>query len=135
FTPEIFERVRTLSAHERCVAIGELGLDFYYETSGRQVQFQAFEAQLDHSVACGKPVVVHTRDADADTLRFLDHHSRAFARAHPGRAPGVIHCFTGGKELARQALGLGYYISFSGIITFKNAEELREVVRDVVPIE
>lgn len=135
FNPEIFAQVRSLSSHPRCVAIGELGLDFYYETSERQIQFQALEAQLDHSVACGKPVVVHTREADEDTLRFLRNHSQAFLRAHEGRAPGVIHCFTGSKELAREALELGYYISFSGIITFKNAENLREVVREVVPIE
>lgn len=135
FTPEIFARIRQLAQHPKCVAVGELGLDFYYDNASRQLQFQAIEAQLQFSAEIGKPVVVHTRDADADTLRFLEPHAKEFARRHPGRAPGVIHCFTGGRELAEACLGLGYYISFSGIITFKNAEPLREVVKDTVPLE
>lgn len=135
FTPEIFARVKELSKHPRCVAVGELGLDYYYENSSQQLQFQAIEAQLQHSAEIGKPVVVHTRDADADTLRFLQTHSAEFRKRHPQRAPGVIHCFTGGKQLAEECIKLGYYISFSGIITFKNAEPLREVVREVVPMD
>jgi TatD DNase family protein len=135
FTPEIFARIKALAAHPKCVAVGELGLDYFYEHSTKPLQFQALEAQLEFSAEIGKPVVVHTRDADADTLRFLEPHAKEFSRLHPGRVPGVIHCFTGSAELARACLALGYFISFSGIITFKNAEPLREVVREVVPLE
>jgi TatD DNase family protein len=135
FNPEIFAKVRKLASHPRCVAVGELGLDYYYHHSEREVQHRALEAQLGFSAEIGKPVVVHTRDADEDTLHFLRPHSEEFLRNHPGQAPGVIHCFTGGESLARSALDLGYFISFSGIITFRNAEELRNVVRDVVPLE
>lgn len=135
FTPEIFARVQALAAHPRCVAIGELGLDFYYDHSSPEIQFRALEEQMLFSARVGKPIIVHTRDADADTIRFLELHAKAFRAAHPGRAPGVIHCFTGTADLARAALDLGYYISFSGIITFKNADPLRSVARDVVPLD
>jgi TatD DNase family protein len=135
FTAEIFSRVRALAAHPKCVAVGELGLDYFYTLSTQALQFQALEAQLNFSAEIGKPVVVHTRDADADTIRFLEPHSREFQRRHPGRSPGVIHCFTGSADLARSALQLGYYISFSGIITFKNAQDLRDIVKDVVPLD
>jgi TatD DNase family protein len=135
FTPEIFSRIQRLALHPKCVAIGELGLDYYYQLSNQQLQFQAIEAQLHFSAELGKPVVVHTREADADTIKFLSTHAADFSRQHPGRSPGVIHCFTGGEALARAALDLGYYISFSGIITFKNAEDLRAIVRDVVPLD
>jgi TatD DNase family protein len=135
FTPEIFARIKGLAAHPRCVAIGELGLDYYYEHSTHQLQFQALEAQLQFSAEIGKPVVVHTRDADEDTLSFLRPHAEEFRRRHPGGIPGVIHCFTGSRALAEATLALGYCISFSGIITFKNAENLREIVRDVVPLD
>lgn len=135
FNPEIFARICELSKHPRCIAIGELGLDFYYENSSPELQFQALETQLAHSAACGKPVIVHTREADEDTLRFLRPHAQEFRAKHPNRSPGVIHCFTGGKKLAEECLALGYFISFSGIITFKNAGDLREVVRDIVPMD
>lgn len=134
FTPEIFAKVRALAAHPKCVAIGELGLDYHYELSTKPVQFAAIEQQLQFSAEIGKPVVVHTRDADADTIRFLTEHSRAFLARHPQRSPGVIHCFTGSEELAQATLALGYYISFSGILTFKNAENLRQIARDIVPL-
>lgn len=135
FHPAIMEKIRANHQHPKCVAVGELGLDFFYNLSDRQVQFAALEQQLNLSVELGKPVVVHTRDADEDTLRLLTPHSREFQRAHPGRVPGVIHCFTGSAKLAEECLKLGYFISFSGILTFKNAEDLRAVARDVVPLE
>jgi TatD DNase family protein len=135
FTPEIFASIKRLAAHPRCVAIGELGLDYFYDHSDPATQHKALEEQLQFSAEIGKPVVVHTRDADDDTIRFLTNHSREFRARHPQRAPGVIHCFTGGRALAEATLGLGYYISFSGILTFKNAEPLRAVCRDLVPID
>lgn len=135
FTPEIFAKVRVLAQHPRCVAVGELGLDYFYDLSDRQVQVQALEAQLQFSAEIGKPVVVHTREADQDTIKFLTQHSKDFLAKHPMKSPGVIHCFTGGKVLAEAALALGYYISFSGIITFKNAEDLRTIVKEIVPMD
>ncbi len=135
FTPEIFAAIRRLAAHPKCVAVGELGLDYFYDHSDPATQHQALEEQLNFSAEIGKPVVVHTRDADEDTVRFLTIHSKAFLARHPQRSPGVIHCFTGSAELAKQALSLGYYISFSGIITFKNAEPLRAVVKEIVPMD
>ncbi|HEY8279074.1 MAG TPA: TatD family hydrolase [Bdellovibrionota bacterium] len=135
FTEAIFSSIKSLSAHPKCVAVGELGLDYFYDHSDHETQHKALEAQLRFSAEIGKPVVVHTRDADADTLKFLKPHSRDFQAKHPGKAPGVIHCFTGTANLAEEALALGYYISFSGILTFKNAEPLRAVARDIVPME
>ncbi|MGE3260512.1 MAG: TatD family hydrolase [Bacteriovoracia bacterium] len=135
FTPEIFSRIRALAAHPKCVAVGELGLDYFYEHSTHETQFSALEQQLRFSAEIGKPVVVHTREADADTVRFLTEHSREFLKNHPGRSPGVIHCFTGSRALAEQTLALGYHISFSGILTFKTAEDLRITAKEVVPLD
>lgn len=135
FSLEIFQKVRENAKHVKCVAIGELGLDYFYEHSDKDTQFRAIDEQMRFSSEIGKPVVVHTRDADADTKRFLADHAAEFVRKNPGRAPGVIHCFTGTRELAEFALSLGYFISFSGIITFKNADALRAVVKDVVPLD
>jgi TatD DNase family protein len=135
FTPEIFAEIKELAAHPRCVAVGELGLDYHYDLSDRNLQHEALVAQLNFSAEIGKPVIVHTREADADTIRFLSDHAAKFRAAHGEKSPGVIHCFTGTADLARACLGFGYHISFSGIITFKTAEDLRQVVRDVVPLE
>ncbi len=135
FTPEIFAKIKLLAAHPRCVAVGELGLDYHYDLSERPVQHKALEAQLAFSAEIGKPVVVHSRDSDDDTVKFLTVHSREFQAKHPGKSPGVIHCFTGTAKLAEATLALGYYISFSGILTFKTAEDLRQVCRDIVPLD
>ncbi|RZA09076.1 MAG: TatD family deoxyribonuclease [Proteobacteria bacterium] len=135
FTPEIFAEIRELAAHPRCVAVGELGLDYHYDLSDRPLQHDALKQQLAFSAELGKPVIVHTRDADADTVTFLTEHAAQFRARHGDKSPGVIHCFTGTAELAKACLALGYYISFSGIITFKTAGDLREVVRDIVPLE
>jgi len=117
------------------VAVGELGLDYFYDLSDHDLQHKALVAQLEFSAEIGKPVVVHSRDADEDTVKFLKEHSRAFLARHPSRPPGVIHCFTGTAKLAEETLALGYYISFSGILTFKNAEPLREVCKNIVPLD
>lgn len=135
FTPEVFSLVKQLAKQEKCVAVGELGLDYYYNHSDRPTQHKALQAQLDFSAEIGKPIVLHTRDAEADTLDFLRKHGPDFQKRNPGRAPGVVHCFTASRAFAETALQLGYYISFSGIITFKNAEDLRSTARDVVPLD
>lgn len=110
--------------HPRVVAIGETGLDYHYSADNAELQRQSFRNHLQASVRSRKPVVVHTREAREDTLALL----REGADQEVG---GVLHCFTESWEMARAALDLGLHISFSGIITFKNAAELREVVKRV----
>ena len=135
YSPEIAKKVAINAAHPRCVAIGELGLDYFYEHSDKETQFRALEEQMLFSAEIGKPIIVHTRDADSDTEHFLSLHAKAWQQKQSGKAPGVIHCFTGTQKLAEFALNLGYYISFSGILTFKNAEALREVAKHTVPLD
>ena len=112
-------------ASDQVVAVGECGLD-YYRSEGLDiaVQKQVFSEQIELSLMHQKPLVVHTRDAREDTIDLLK-------SAGQGEAKGVLHCFTESKEMAKKALDLGFYISFSGIITFKNALDLQEVVRYV----
>ncbi len=105
------------------VAIGETGLDYHYEPDAAELQQRSFRLHLDAARVCGKPVIVHTRAARADTLALL-------ADADLPQA-GVLHCFTEDWAMARAALDLGYYISLSGIVTFRNADALREVARQV----
>jgi TatD DNase family protein len=108
------------------VAVGEIGLDYYYDTSPRDQQKAAFRRQLEIAARHRLPVEIHTRDAEDDTLEIL--------REFRGRVTGILHCFTGTMELAREALNLGVDISFSGVVTFKNADPLREVAR-FVPLD
>lgn len=107
------------------VGIGETGLDYYYDNSPRDAQRRSFRAHIAAARETGLPLIVHTRDADDDTAAILAEESRA------GAFPGVLHCFSAGRALAEAAIDLGLYISFSGIVTFKNAEELRAIARDV----
>jgi TatD DNase family protein len=106
------------------VGIGEMGLDYHYSAASAPEQRDLFAAQLALSRECGLPVVVHSREADEDTLALLGEHAAAWH--HPG-PPGVLHCFTGGESFARRLIELGMYISFSGILTFRNADSLRAV--------
>jgi len=126
FTGEIGKALADLARHPKVVAIGETGLDYYYQHSPREAQRTAFLAQLELAQTVDRPVVVHSRDAKEETLRLL-------AEAAPGRK-GVLHCFTGDLEMAQRAIGMGFYISFSGIVTFKNAGPLREVA-GALPLE
>ena len=108
------------ASHPRVIAIGECGLDYFYDNSEREAQKERFEAHIEAARQSGLPLVVHTRDAEEDTAEIL-------ARAvREGGVTGVLHCFTGTADLARKALDLGFYISLSGIVTFKNAKELQE---------
>lgn len=109
--------------HPRVVAIGETGLDYHYEPESAELQKQSFRLHLEAGRITGKPVIVHTREARADTLALL--------READLTAAGVLHCFTEDWEMAKAALDLGFYISLSGIVTFRNAEALREVARQV----
>jgi TatD DNase family protein len=117
-----------LARHPKVVAVGETGLDYYYDHSPREVQRAAFARQIKLAGALGVPVVCHVRDAHEDALRMLD---RAGV-GRPGGPGGVIHCFTGNASQAAAYAALGLYISFSGIATFKTAGAIREAIR-VVP--
>lgn len=113
------------ATHPRVIAIGECGLDYYYDKSDRAAQRERFQAHVEAARATGLPLVVHTRDADTDTAEIL---TREVGK---GGVSGVLHCFTGSKELARIALDLGFYISISGIVTFKNARDLQEIAKNI----
>jgi len=116
------------TGHPKVVGIGETGLDYYYEHSPRERQQESFRAHIRAARETGLPLIVHTRDADEDTVALL-------REAHAeGAFPGVIHCFTAGPALAAAALDMGLYISLAGIITFNKAEALRETVAEV-PLE
>jgi TatD DNase family protein len=117
-----FLMMERFAEHPRVLAIGETGLDYHYDNSPRDVQQQVFQRQLEVAAKVSLPVIVHTREADADTERIL--------RA-AGGVRGVLHCFTSSAGLAKAALDLGYLISFSGIVTFPNARELAEIARSV----
>ncbi|MEE1869572.1 MULTISPECIES: TatD family hydrolase [Pseudomonas] len=109
--------------HPHVVAIGETGLDYHYEPEAAQVQQDSFRLHLQAAQATGKPVIIHTRAARADTLALLREADLSQA--------GVLHCFTEDWDMAKAALDLGYYISLSGIVTFRNADALRDVARQV----
>jgi TatD DNase family protein len=106
------------------VALGEIGLDYHYDFAPREVQQQVFAEQVRLAVERALPVIIHTREADADTLAVLD-------EAGAGQARGVFHCFTGDAALADAAVARGFFVSFSGIVTFPRAGELREVAARV----
>ncbi|MBX3041618.1 MAG: TatD family hydrolase [Bdellovibrionaceae bacterium] len=123
YTEEIGRFIDQNVSHPGIVAVGEIGLDYYYDQSPREEQKQAFRAQLEIAAKHGLPVEIHTRDAEPDTVEIL--------KEFKGRVKGIIHCFTGTQWLADECLALGFNISISGIVTFKNAEELRNVVRSL----
>jgi TatD DNase family protein len=120
---QAYEELRGIAREGRLVAIGEIGLDFHYDHSPRPVQREAFRRQIRLARDVGLPVIVHTREADGDTAEILEQEG---AR----EIGGVIHCFTGGLELARRALDLGFFISFSGIVAFPRAEVIQQVARE-----
>ena len=119
-TPETFSAMETLAAEAKVLAVGEIGLDYHYDFSPRDVQRQVFVEQLKLAGRAGKPIVIHTREAWEDTLRLLREH---------WAGGGVMHCFTGGPEQAGQALELGFHLSFGGVLTFPKAKAVREAAR------
>jgi TatD DNase family protein len=110
-----------LASHPKCVAIGEAGLDYHYDTSSREGQAAGFRRHIAAARITQLPLVIHAREADADVGDILEE------EMGQGPFPFILHCFSSSAELARRGLALGGYISFSGILTFKNAEEIREV--------
>jgi TatD DNase family protein len=113
------------AGHPRVVGIGETGLDYYYDHADRGAQERVFRAHIAAARASQLPLVVHARDADADMARIL---TEEYGQ---GAFPGLLHCFSSSADLAHAALGIGFYISFSGILTFKNAEAVRAVAKEV----
>ncbi len=120
---ETFARIEALASHPRVAAIGETGLEYHYQTAPRGAQREAFIRQLHIAGMAGKPVVIHSREAWPDTFAILEEHWAPYA------LPGIMHCFTGGIEEAERSLALGFYLSFSGILTFPRAGEIREAAR------
>jgi TatD DNase family protein len=114
------------TSHPDVIAIGECGLDYYYDKSDRAAQRERFQAHIEAAMATGLPLVVHTREAEDDTAQILEQ------AVNEGGVRGVLHCFTGSQSLARKALDLGFYISLSGIVTFRNASELQETAK-IIP--
>lgn len=117
-------RLLQLADHPKVIAIGETGLDYYRLKGDLEWQRARFRTHIQASRACGKPLIIHTRSAAADTLRIMEEEQAA-------EAGGVMHCFTESWEVAEAALAMGFYISFSGIVTFKNAKELKDVAQRV----
>ena len=118
---ELYDVLLEQAKHPKIVGFGETGLDYFHKTVSESVQQECFEVHIEAANKAGLPLVIHTRDAEADTLGLLKK-SRSF---------GVLHCFTGSYDMAKQALDLGFYISFSGILTYTSAENLREVARKI----
>ena len=123
----VVEDLVVRSQHPKVVAIGETGLDYYRQTGDQEWQRERFRTHIRAARECGKPLIIHTRDAGEDTLRLMREERAA-------DAGGVMHCFTETLEFARAAMEMGFYISFSGILTFKNAHSLKDVAK-AIPLE
>lgn len=117
-TPGTFEKLSQLANEPKVLAIGEIGLDYHYDFSPRNVQHRIFARQLELAAAARKPIVIHTREAWADTLALVREHGLPFG--------GIMHCFTGGPKEAEEALDVGFHLSFGGILTFPKADDIRE---------
>ena len=119
------EQLVALADHPKCVAIGEAGLDYHYDKSPRDVAERVFRVHIDAARKTGLPLVIHSRDADADMARILRD------EMGKGAIPALLHCFTSSRQLAETGLRLGLYVSFSGVLTFKSSENLRQIARDI----
>lgn len=127
FTGEDIKRLRQMLSHPKVKAVGEIGLDFHYDFSPRDVQKQIFEMQLELAAELKKPVIIHSREAAKDTLEMLQNYKNRLKT-------GVMHCYSGSIESAREYLNIGFYISFAGPLTFENARHIREVAA-FVPLD
>ena len=126
YDQDVEKLITTLArADSKLIAWGEIGLDFHYDNSPRDVQLEVFKSQLRAARACDLPVIIHTREAETDTIEAIR------AEYTPAGRGGIFHCFSGTEEFAKKALDLGFMISFSGIVTFKKADELRHIARQV----
>jgi len=118
-----YDVLRVLAQQEKVVAIGEVGLDFFHDHSPRAVQLRRFAEQLDLALELDLPVIIHDREAHAETLLIL--------QQRRGRLRGVLHCFSGNEQMARECLALGFYLSVAGPVTYRKADQLRAVVREI----
>ena len=124
YSTEVMTEIEGLTNEDNVVAVGETGLDYHYMNSPKDIQIESFSAHVDMATRLNLPFVVHVREADEDIIGIL-----SLAKLNDN--PGVIHCFSGNWETAKRYIDLGFFISFSGIVTFKRAEELREAARNV----
>lgn len=113
-----------LSKHQRVIAVGETGLDYFYAPETKTVQQDSFRKHIRAAIAVNKPLIIHTRDAREDTLQIMKEEGA-------DKIGGILHCFTESLAMAQAAIEMGFYISFSGIVTFKNASELRDVAKEI----
>lgn len=127
-TDEVLARIRSRLKHPRVLAVGEIGLDYYYNNSPKEVQLKWFRAQLELAVEFDKPIVIHSRDADEDMMAFLKEFGPRLKRK------GVVHSFSSSLELAQTALDVGFYLGFNGMVTFPKAENVRDAVK-LCPLE
>ena len=118
-----------LSKRKKCIGIGETGLDYYYDNSPREEQKKSFKIHLEAAAETNLPIIIHTRDAEEDTFNML----KEQMDKKPFR--GLLHCFTGTSEMAIKCMELGLYVSISGIVTFKNAKDLQETVKNDIPLD
>jgi len=126
-SPEDIQHLGTLLAHPKVIAVGEIGLDYHYDFSPRDVQKSVFIAQLNIAAVARKPIVIHTREAWDDTFALLEEHWV------PHGLAGIMHCFSGGPVEARRSLDLGFYLSFGGIVTYPKALDVHEAARRAPP--
>ena len=124
---EAYEELKELALKDKIVAVGEIGLDYYWDEPDREVQKKHFERQLELAREIKKPVIIHSRDAAADTLDIMK-------SLHAEEMGGTIHCFSYGEEMAREYLNMGFYLGIGGVITFKNSRKLKEVV-EYMPLD
>lgn len=123
FNEDSFEKIKELAKSKKVKAIGEIGLDYYWEENPpREVQKDVFRAQMKLAEELGLPVVIHDREAHGDTLEIMKEFTNV---------KGIVHCFSGSVEFAKECLKLGYYIGFTGVVTFKNAKKILEVAKEV----
>jgi TatD DNase family protein len=128
FNDEVGAKIKSRMTEDKVLAVGEIGLDYYYNHSPREKQIEVFETQLEIAAETEMPVIIHSREAEDDTIAILKNHASKLSRK------GVIHSFTSKIELAETAVDLGFHLGFNGIITFKNAEDVRDAVR-FCPVE
>lgn len=125
-TDELLEKIRLFSRQEKAVAIGEIGLDYYWDKEGHDLQKQWFIRQLELAREKNMPVIIHSREAAADTMEIM--------KQYAGGMKAVIHCYSYSPEMAREYVKMGYYIGVGGVVTFKNARRLKETVKEI-PLE
>jgi TatD DNase family protein len=127
FRDEDIETLKKLASHPKCRGIGEIGLDYHYDHSPREVQRKVLDQQLQLALEVGQPVIIHSREAEEDLLSALSLYA---GQVPNGKPVGVIHCFSGSRAFGEACLKLGFHISFSGIVTFKKALEIQDCARD-----